>query len=182
MMLQDSNSRTKTDSFKENSLELALEKIDFLSSDGASVNCGKNSDVIKLLEEEYPWMAFIWCFSHRLELAQKDALKEYVEPVNKMLIHLYYLYTKSSKKHRKLKNLYILKGEFKMYTSRVRLMKATGTRWIDNKLIALDRLIGKFRLYCVHLNDIISTTTNSKEKTILEGMFNTLVDPKVLLR
>ena len=69
-----------------------------------------------------------------------------------------------------------------MYTSRVRPMKATGTRWIDNKLIALNRLIGKFQLYCVHLNDIISTTTNSKEKTILEGMFNKLVDPKVLLR
>ena len=74
-MLQDSNSRTKTDSFKENSLELTLEKIDFLSSDGASVNCGKNSGMIKLLEKKYPWISFIWCFSHTLELALKDALK-----------------------------------------------------------------------------------------------------------
>ena len=48
--------------------------------------------------------------------------------------------------------------------------------------MVLDRLIGKFRPYCVHLNDIISTTTNSKEKTTLEGKFNKLVDPKVLLR
>ena len=180
-MLQDSNSRTKTDSFKENSLELVLEKIDFLSSDGASVNCGKNSGVIKLLEEEYSWISFIWCFSHTLELTLKDALKQYMEPVDKMPTHLHYLYTKSSKKHCELKNLYILKGEFKMYASRVRPMKATGTRWIDHKLMALDLLIGKFRLYCVHLNDIISTTTNSKEKTTLEGKFNKLVDPKVLL-
>ena len=105
-----------------------------------------------------------------------------MEPVDKMLTHLYYLYTKSSKKHRELKNLYILKGEFKMYTSGVRPMKATGTRWIDQKLMALDRLIGKFRFYCVHLNDIISTTTKSKEKTTLEGKFNKLADPKVLLR
>ena len=52
MMLQDSNSRSKTDSFKESSLELALEKTAFLSSDGALVNCGKTSGVIKLLEEE----------------------------------------------------------------------------------------------------------------------------------
>ena len=36
--------------------------------------------------------------------------------------------------------------------------------------------------YCVHLNDIISTTTNSKEKTTLEGKFNKLIDPKVLLQ
>ena len=62
-----------TDLFKENSLELALEKIIFLSSDGASVNCGKNSGLIKLFQEDYPWISFVWCFSHRLELALKDA-------------------------------------------------------------------------------------------------------------
>ena len=127
-MLEDSNSRTKTDSFKEKSLELAVKKIVILSSDGASVNCGKNCGVIKLLEEEYPSISFIWCFSHRLELAPTDALKEYMEPVDKMLTHLYYLYTKLSKKHRELRNLYILKNEIKMYTSGVRPMKATGTR------------------------------------------------------
>ena len=138
--------------------------------------------MIKLLEEEYPSISFIWCFSHRLEVALKDALKEYMEPVDKLLTNLYYLYTKSSKKHRKLKNLYIFKGKFKMYTSGVRPMKATGRRWIDHKLMVLDRLIGKFRLYCVDLNDIISTTTNSKEKRTLEEKFNKLVDPKVLLR
>ena len=178
-MFHDSNSRTKTDSFKENSLELALEKI-VLSSDGASVKCGKNSGVIKLLEEEYPGISFNWCFSHRLELALKHALKEYMEPVDKILTHVYYLYTKSPKKHCELKNLYILKGEFKMYTSGVRPMKAICTRWIDHKLMALDRLLRKFQLYYVHLNDIMSTTTNSKQKTTLEGKFNKLVGPKVL--
>ena len=69
-----------------------------------------------------------------------------------------------------------------MYTSGVRPMKATGRRWIDHNLMVLDRLIGKFRLYCVDLNDIISTTTSSKEKRTLEEKFNKLVDPKVLLR
>ena len=65
-MLQDSNSSRKTDSFKENSLELALEKIVFLSSNGASVNC---------------WLT---------QLALKDALKQYMAPVDKMLTHLCY--------------------------------------------------------------------------------------------
>ena len=77
-------------------LEPALEKIVFLSSDGASVNCGKNSGFIKLF---YPWIYIMWCFSHRLELALKDALKEYMKPVDTTLTYLYYLYTKSSKKH-----------------------------------------------------------------------------------
>ena len=49
----------KTDSFKENLLESALEKIVFLYSYGASVSCGKNSGLIKLLQGEYPWISFI---------------------------------------------------------------------------------------------------------------------------
>ena len=69
------------DTFKNFSLECVLEKIVFLSSDGASVNCGKHYGLIRLFQEEYPWMSFIWCFSHRLELALKDALKEFMEPV-----------------------------------------------------------------------------------------------------
>ena len=121
-------------------------------------------------------------FFYLLELKLKDALKEYMQPVDTMLAHFYYLYTKSSKKHHKLKNLYdMLKGEFEMYTSVIRLVKGTGTRWIDHKLRTMNHLIEKFGFYCVHLNDIISTTTNSKEKTTLEGKFNKLVDAKVLL-
>ena len=42
-----------TDSFKDKLSESGLEKILFLSSDRASVNCGKNSDVIKLFQEDY---------------------------------------------------------------------------------------------------------------------------------
>ena len=169
--------------FKENSLESALEKIVFLSSDGASVNCGKNSGLIRQFQEDYPWISFIWCFSHRLELALKDALKEFMEPVDTTLTHLYYLYTKSSKKHRELKNLYeLLKGEFEMFSSGVRPVKATGTRWIDHKLRAMDRVVEKFGLYCAHLSNTISTTTNSKDRSTLEGKFDKLVDAKVLLR
>ena len=115
--------QTITDSFKENSLESALEKIVFLSSDVASFTCGKNPGLIKLFQEDYPWISFIWCFSQRLELALKDALKEHVEPVNTILTQLYYLYTRSSKKHCELNNLYMLKGEFEMYTSGVRTVK-----------------------------------------------------------
>ena len=135
-----------------------------------------------MLEEEYPWISSIWCFSHRLELALKDALKEYMEPVDKTLTHLYYLYTKSSKKHCELKNLYMLKSEFEMYTTGVRPIKATGTRWIDHKLQAMDRVTEKFGLFYVQVNNIISTTTNSKEKTTLEGKFNKFLDAKALPR
>ena len=133
-----------TNIFKEDSLELALKKIVFLSSDRTSVNCGKNSGLIELFQEDYSWIPFTWCFSHRLELALKDGLKKYMEQVGTTLPHLYYLYTKSSKKHRKLKNLRMSKDEFEMYTSKVRPVRATGARWIDQKLQAMDHLIETF--------------------------------------
>ena len=61
--------------FHKNSLESVLSKTVFLSSDGASVNSGNDSGLIRLLQEDFPWIFFIWCFSHRLELALKDAVK-----------------------------------------------------------------------------------------------------------
>ena len=76
--------------FHKHSLESVLSKIVFLSSDGASVNSGKDSGLIRLLQEDFPWISFIWCFSHRLELAIKDALKEFIEPVDTSLMHLFY--------------------------------------------------------------------------------------------
>ena len=90
--------------FYKHSLQSVLSKIVFLSSDGVSVNCSKHSGLIRLLQEDFPWISFIWCFSHRLELSLKDALKEFIEPVDTSLMHLFYLCKKSSKKHRELKN------------------------------------------------------------------------------
>ena len=84
--------------FKNHNLEYVLDKLVFFSSDEASVNSGIKSGLIALFHEEYEWVSFIWCFSHRLELALKDALKEYIDPVEETLRHLYYLYQKSSKK------------------------------------------------------------------------------------
>ena len=42
--------------FKKHSLESVLEKMVFLGSDGALVNSGKNSGLIKLFQEERPWL------------------------------------------------------------------------------------------------------------------------------
>ena len=28
------------------------------------------------MKEEMPWIAFVWCMAHRLELAIQDALKD----------------------------------------------------------------------------------------------------------
>ena len=95
----------------------------------------KKSGLISLFIEEKEWVIFTSCFSHHLELALKDALKDSIAPVDESLMHLYYLYKKFSKKHRELKNLYqLMKDQYEFHGDGVRPVKATGTRWIDHKL------------------------------------------------
>ena len=131
---------------------MLLEKLIFLSSNGASVNRGKKTGLVSLFRKQNEWITFIWCFSHCLELALKDALKEYTYPFSESLMHLFYLYKNSSKKHRKLKNLYqIMKDEFEMYGDDIKPVKATMTQWIDHRMQVMQRLIDKYGLYCQHL-------------------------------
>ena len=100
-------------SFERNKLSNLLDKLIYLSADGDSVNSGRESGLIAQLQAEHEWVLFVWCFSHRLELALKDALGNFTSPVDEFLMHLYYLYHKSSKKLRELKCLFKdLKGDF----------------------------------------------------------------------
>ena len=89
---------------KHNLLSL-LEKLIFLPSDGTSVNIGEKSGPVTLFSEQDEWITFIRSFCHCLELALKDALKEYTSPVDESLMHLFCLYKNSSKKTRKAKKL-----------------------------------------------------------------------------
>ena len=105
-----------------------IPKMIFSASDGASVNSGKNSGIIRLLQEDFPWVSFIWYFSHQLELVLKDALKDFIDPVDESLCHLFYMNKKLSKKVRELKNLHnLLKEQFEMFGSDIRPTKAVGT-------------------------------------------------------
>ena len=91
------------DNFQKQNLSSSIQNIIFLSSDGTSVNSGHNSGLISLLCKDWEWVTFICCFSHLLELALKDGLKVYTVSVDESLMHFFYLFKKSSKKHREFK-------------------------------------------------------------------------------
>ena len=69
-----------------------------------------------------------------------------------------------------------------MYGSGVKPIRATGTRWIDHKLRAMQRTIDKFGLYTQHLQNIIADTSKVCDRATIQGKFNKLIDSKVLLR
>ena len=81
--------------FQNNMLGEMVDKMVFLASDGASVNSGLKGDLVtKFCEEGMEWLTFVWCLSHRLELALEDSLKVHLTEVKKCLSNLFYLYRK----------------------------------------------------------------------------------------
>ena len=63
------------------------------AADGASVNRGDKDGVIGLMKRNLPWLIYIWCVAHRLELSLKDALKGTVfDDIHEVLLRLYYFY------------------------------------------------------------------------------------------
>ena len=97
-----------------------------------------------------------------------SAVQEVLELVDRSLCDLYYLYAKSCKKHRELKNLFsVLEGQFEIYSAGVRPMKATETSWIDHKICAMGLVVEKIGLCNQHLRNVISTAANAKVSATL---------------
>ena len=92
--------------FTEVGLETYSDKIVFLASDGAAVNTGLKNGLIKLIRDDRPWVGFVWCLAHKLELGITDVLSDWIKPVEVNLQYLYYIYEKSSKNPRELKELF----------------------------------------------------------------------------
>ena len=49
-----------------------------------------------------------------------------------------------------------------MFGAGIKPVKATGTRWIDHKLRAMERVVNKYGL-CQHLQHLIPETKNSND-------------------
>ena len=134
---------------------MSLDEIDrklvSFGTDGASVNRGQINGVISLLLKGHPWLIFMWCISHRLELSVKDS-DTCFKHIDEMLLALYLLYYKSPKKLRQLKDFADLYAESLEKSSRkIRPKKSRGTRWIAHKWNAMRNIFDNFGVYIHHL-------------------------------
>ena len=124
----------------------------------------------------------MWCLAHRLELGIKDALSNWIEPVEVNLQYMYYMHEKSSKKTGELKELFSILNEVYVFESQeVKPHRATGTCWIAHKLILLKNYIDKFGLYIYHIENSLADTTKKTDKATLEGKHRLLVNTKTFL-
>ena len=82
------------------------------------------------IKELVPLLVFVHCFNHCIELANKDAFEgmKIFKDIDNMLMKLFYLYQKSPKRYRELKEL------SEDYEKSIPAPnKVNGRRWIDHK-------------------------------------------------
>ena len=111
-------------------------------TDGASVNVGVHRGMKSQMQAKLPWLFWAWCFSHRLELACKDAcVSSLFLQINEMLLRLFYLYNKSPKKSAELTAIVEeLKHVYHVPTGGNMPIRCQGTRWITHKRRAMQRI------------------------------------------
>ena len=109
-----------------------------MGTDGASSNIAAKG-LKGLVEQKLPWIFWMWCLAHRLELAIKDALSGTLfDSIDEMLLRLYYLYEKSPKKCIELESLCAdLKECLEFDEDGIRPVRACGTRWVSHKVKAM---------------------------------------------
>ena len=115
-----------------------------LNVDGAAVNMGIHGGLGALLKELSPWLMVVHCFNHRLELAIKYAFKHTAfNNIDEMLAVLYKLYKTSAKRQCELQRF----GEA-WQRPVPHPTKATGIRWIDHKIRAMQIVLEHFGPTC----------------------------------
>ena len=158
-------------------------KIVGIGTDGASANIA-GAGLKGLVEKEIPWVVWMWCMAHRLELAIKDALKHtYFELVDDMLLRLYLLYESSPKKCRELEEIVMeLRECLSIEDGGMRPVRASGSRWITHKWNAMKRVLSKYDAYTTHLASLSADpSVNSLDRAKLRGYYLKWTNAKYLL-
>ena len=125
------------------------------------------------MQSTFPWLFWSWSFSHQLELACKSSFTSSLyEEMNDLLIHLYSLCDKSPQKMCQLFPIVEdLKEVFHFSDSGEPMpVHNQGTRWVNHKRKALQRIVDRFGVYCTHLYSMTSdpsleTTDQEKLKS-----------------
>ena len=154
------------------------DKLVGLNLDRASVSMGQYNGLNVLVQDEAPWAEVVHCFNHWLELAIKDAFIKsiFYLNINEVLSELYWLYQKSPKRLTQLKEL-----SEAFEKSIPKPTKADGTRWIDFKFRAMEKISENYGLCTTHLEQLAHTDSQLKKREEIKGFVNKWKDTGYLM-
>ena len=102
--------------------------------------------------------------------------------ISTCLQNLSYLYEKSSKKLRELREFHTtLCKVYKFENKQVKPHRTCDTRWINHKLLALQNMLDKHALHLQHFQNILVDTSKKTDKVTLEGKRHQLQKAKTVL-
>lgn len=159
MDLQSSTAEGVKNALK-NMFEKELDYVEWKShivaggADGASVNFGPKSGLMKIIRDEVPWLVSIHCVAHRLELAVKDSLETTSswKEIEDMLLSIHSHFQKSPKRWRDFQSLAKVMEE-----NVVKPGQVGGTRWISHKKNSLVALSKNYSALVTYFKDIAET-------------------------
>ena len=152
-----------------------------IGTDGAAVNIGAHNGLRGQMQRALPWLFWCWCYAHRLELACKDAFSSSLfSSLQEMLLRLYYLYEKSSKKSHELESIVTdLKEVFDLSKGGNRPIRSCGTRWVTQ---ALQRVVDRYGAYIAHLSTLVEDRSlRASDRSRLKGYLLKWKEPKMLV-
>ena len=153
-------------------------------TDGATVNIGQHRGMKGTMQEALPWLFWTWCYSHRLELACKDALSSRLfKDIDEMLLRLYLIYAKSPKKSRELSDLVSdLKEVFELPNGGDFPVRSQGSRWISHKRSALQQFVDHYGAYIHHLAALVEDQSlRADDRARLKGYLHTWKQCRMLI-
>ena len=155
-----------------------------VGTDGAAVNISEIRGLKAKVQNVLPWIFWMWCFAHRLELASRDALSNPVfKEIDEMLLRIYYLYNKSPKKCRELRAIVNdLKEVYNFPRGGNLPVRASGSRWIVHKRRALHRVLDRYGAYMNHLASLCEDASlRSPDRQRLKGYLTKWTHAKIIL-
>ena len=165
------------DTFNELDIEWVHKRLVCVCVDGAAVNLGVRAGLVALLRKDMPWLIGMHCLNHRLELSAKDAFsKTYMDEISTMLMNLFYVYEKSPKRLRELRNFADVMDEHVRKPE-----KAHGTRWLQHKSRALQSLLLSYPIIVTHLEALAAEYGTKSDAAKFKGYLRKLTSFKFIL-
>ena len=143
-----------------------------MGADGASVMMGQRGGVSALIKRDVPHLVSIHCDAHRLELGNKDAIKQvaYLASVGALLLSLYKFYHNSPLNWTNLKESGVAAG-----IEVLRPCNVKGTRWIAHHERALNAVSRDWPCLVTHLEQVSINGQSSDAKAKAKGFVKKLL-------
>ena len=131
--------------------------------------------------KELPWVYWMWCYAHWLELAYNNQLRK---DLQELMLGLYYLYTKSSKKSYELFDIVEdLKEVWELPAGGNMQVRSHGNRWICHKLKALQCVVDRYGTYLNYLSTLVEDhSIHSSDRANLRGYIQKWKQAKMLIK